>query len=742
MPTPLQKFLIAPLKSGYQTNVKPWLIADDAYELLRNAYTWRGRVKKRVGAQVMNPSKPLQEQQQFTRLRLIVDRTDNVGNALNVVPGNIHDIGQMFSIGDDTFIVNALGSPANLLFAPGAAVSADYDTATGVFQFVGALPNTDIYFYPATPVMALQLYNQININNERTIAFDREFSYEWTVAGGWNQSGVASFGSWSGSDSQFHWTTNFRGAQSSDYTLFVVNNNPPDAIQYFDGTNWFILANPILNAAGDTLITSLMVVSFKDRLLFLNVTQNIVGTGDVVFTARIVYSQIGSPFQVDAFRQDIVGKGGYIEAPTKEAIISCEFLKDRLIVFFEDSTWELVYTNNQVLPFTFQKINTELGVESTHSIIPFDKVTIGMGSTGIHACTGVNVERIDELIPYTIFDIENINSGPQRVYGIRDYYEELCYWSYPSSQESFYTDNIYPNRVLVFDYKNGTWAFNDDSITAFGYFYLQNYALVWQNITNQWQEMTMTWADVESDELFRSVIAGNQEGWTFIVKPDIVRNCMSLQITDITKDVNNQFILLTVVNHNLPDGSFVYINNIVSDTGDYETLLDDEIWQVSFVDVNTIKIIVPVPFVDTYFGDGTIERVSDIEILTKQYNFFPQEGRYTFISYGDFYVDRTDTGQITVDYYASTGDQSMIADGTATGALIGTSILETSPYALSTFEQTQTQFWHRIYFQTLGETIQLQLYFTDAQIAQKEIMFVPFTLNGMLFYAKPETSYF
>ena len=43
---------------------------------------------------------------------------------------------------------------------------------------------------------------------------------------------------------------------------------------------------------------------------------------------------------------------------TDEQIISCEFIKDRLIVFFERSTWELAYTGNEVLPFIWQKINT------------------------------------------------------------------------------------------------------------------------------------------------------------------------------------------------------------------------------------------------------------------------------------------------------------------------------------------------------------------------------------------------
>ena len=58
--------------------------------------------------------------------------------------------------------------------------------------------------------------------------------------------------------------------------------------------------------------------------------------------------------------EDLPGFGNAIDAATQEAIVSAEFLKDRLIVYFERSTWELVYTGNQIYPFTWQKINTEL----------------------------------------------------------------------------------------------------------------------------------------------------------------------------------------------------------------------------------------------------------------------------------------------------------------------------------------------------------------------------------------------
>src|SRR5690606_15469211 len=118
------------------------------------------------------------------------------------------------------------------------------------------------------------------------------------------------------------------------------------------------------------------------------------------YTNRCRFSKNGNPLDADAW-YDLPGfSGGFItNAGTKEAIISVQFIKDRLIVFFERSTWELVYTFSETDPFIWQKINTELGVESTFSGVPFDKVVLGIGNVGIHACNGSNVERVDQKIP-------------------------------------------------------------------------------------------------------------------------------------------------------------------------------------------------------------------------------------------------------------------------------------------------------------------------------------------------------
>lgn len=735
---PYQNFLISNLKSGIQTNKKPFLIADDAYELLRNVYVWRDRLKKRFGARVMDQTQTMALLEQFTRLRIKVDTTNFAGFSTGTVPEMMDPtrFGQMFSIGPVYFTVNALGNPVTMLST--TAAIGEFDTTTGAYTFIGAPGLTDVYYYPALPVMHIGLYQQLAVN-EKTIAFDTQFSYEYTQGLGWQRSGGVP-GKWNSSNSDFHWTTNYRGVLASTYLLFVVNNIVGDGIQYYDGTDWNLMPPPVTNAAGDTINTALIVTVFKNRMLLFNVTET-VNNVVTVFKNRIRFSKTGSPLDANSWLSDNTSVGGgFINAPTQESIISVQPLKDRVIVFFESSTYELVFTSNNADPFNLQKINTELGVESTHSTIPFDKVVVGMGSTGTHACNGLNVERIDQDIPDNVFDIVNENNGPLRVHGIRDYYEELVYWTYPSDTAAYRNSNIFPNRLLVMDYIKGTWAIFDDSITTFGYFFLQNNYLIWQNIDESWQNMALPWNYGIGFNLFRSVLAGNQQGWTFVISEDIVRNCMSLQITDII--VNPASINLIVLNHNVNLLSpFMFINYIqATGAGQTLTTLNGTIQELVYVDNNTLQINLA-GMVGVYSGGGTLERVSQIEILTKQYNFFPETGERCYLPYVDFYVDRTPSGQITVDYLSSTSTLSTVTQAQVSGAIFGNNILETSPYPTKPWEMTQTQFWHRIYLQQDGEVVQLRLYMTTPQMLDLSSVNNNFVINAVQYYAQPTSTY-
>lgn len=751
---PADRFLIGFVdsKSGLQTNVRPWLIADNAFSELNNAYVYRGRVRKRLGSDWMTTS------QLGTRLRINLGNTGaspHTATLPNIA--NLLAVGQMFSINDDIFTVNAVGGAAVPLLTTNPAVTATLDdTVTpNTVTFTGAAVGVPVFFYPSLPVMGLDMFESQQVNDEPTFAFDTKFAYAFDDGtNGWLRlSGGTDI--WTGSDSDFFWTVNYFGLNAFNTVFFATNNTESDQIRFWVPTNpaiplvgtWSLLTSSASLAqynanANEIIVTCRIILPFKNRLLFLNtVEKNAAGTNNR-FINRCRFSQNGSPLATNAWREDIAGKGGAIDAPIAEEIITAQFLRDRLIVFFEKSTWEIVYTGNEVRPFVWQKINTELGAESTFSQIPFDKSVIGVGNVGIQACNGVNVARIDEKIPDTVFNIQNVESGTKRVVGIRDYYNELSYWTYPENGEA----NLkFPNKLLIYNYLNETWAKFDDSITFLNYYQTSDST---PSIT--WGVADMTWA--ENDDVWNSgatnaktlkVLAGNQQGYCFIMRRGRPINAPVLQVTNIT--TSGSIATITCINHNLYDGDWVYFSNIVS-TGNIATTLNDPEtnFQITRVNADTFTVST-FPFITlsgTYEGGGVIGRVSRIQIKSKDYNFYAEKDRNAYISQVNFLVDRTSTGEIQVNFYTSTSIADIVEDGILNNSLIGDSVLETRPYSvnLAPLEQTQTQLWHPIYLQAEGQFVSLELIFTNIQMANPDITNVDFQLHGMVFHAQPTSN--
>jgi hypothetical protein len=749
------RFMIAPLNQGMQTDLKPWLIPDDAFQELTNLYIFRGRVRKRFGTLLMNSTALRNVAQLYSRVRILVGTTNSSGNNSGTVPGEIFGIGQLFSIGNQIFTVYQLGTPANMLNT--GIGTGTYNTSNGNFVFTGVTPSTNIYFYPAQPIMGLINYSYLPQNNTPTFAFDTQFAYQYNGTSWIQLSAAANPGDeiWTGDNSQFFWGCNWIGTGVSQTYLFVTNYNygndltDTDLLRYWDGTQWNSF-NPALSStdATYTMVTSRLIVVFQNYLVFLNVVENqgmAPGTNSV-YVNRARWSAVNNVLNDNSFYSDTASiGGGFKDAPTKESIISAQFIKDRLIVFFESSTWELVYTGNYVSPFIWQQLNTELGCQSTFSEVPFDKVVLGVGNTGIHACNGSNVERIDNKIPDTVFNITNANQGIFRVYGIRDYYTELVYWTFPSN----IFNQTFPNRILVYNYKTGSWAFFVDSFTVFGY-YQQQSNMTWQN-TETWANSTQTWASAPLLPEFQQVIAGNQEGFIFILSSTASYNEESLQITNMVNSgpaEDGTLVTITSIDHNLvqaynngASGDYVLIDYAQGING-----INEAIYAVNTViDTNTFTIIVPqsTPVMGTYIGGGTIARISNVNLITKQYNFYVQDGRNAQINKVDFLVDRTPSGQVTIDYSVSSSNESILTSNQVTNTLTGSSVLETSPYDLVPLEQFQDRLWHPVYLWAEGECIQLNIYMSDEQIrdlTNSLAAFSDFTLHAMTFYTQPTSS--
>lgn len=772
------RFLIAPFQSGLNTATKPWLIPEDAFDYLQNAYVFRGRVRKRFGSSWMSTS------QLNTRLRI------NLGNNTNAamnLPANTtaHTpqlaIGQMFSLGNDIFTVHQLG--------PGVATYSTSNTVTAVIDSV-ATPNTvtftagavaPVYWYPALPVMGITQYEINAVNNHPTYAFDTQFAYLYS-GGAWARSGTAQ---WNGNDLNYFWATNWQSIAGS-IVLFVTNFNgvvgaatPPtagDPIWSFDGTNWTAATGGTANAfyfrpnggavnTGPYVSTARIIVPFKNRLVLLNTIENDnaggAGTGTTkAFVNRARYCFYGSPFAVNAWYEknqtdaggNVAAGGGFVDASTDEQIISAEFIKDRLIVYFERSTWELVYTNNQVLPFVWQKINTELGSQSTFSIVPFDREVLGIGQTGVHSCNGTNVSRIDNNIPDTVFEFETRNDAFLRTAGVRDYYTELVYWAFVDDLKQ--PTQRYTNQVLIYNYKNGSWAINDDCIMCFGYFEQSSDTTWASSAPLTWAQANFTWNSNVIQANQRQILFGTPGGFVLILDPEVSRNAASMQITNMAFAASG-FVTLTIINHNLSsqpyefdyDNDFVLIENVVADATTM-TALNGNIFNVyDVLDANTIVIdtnnrSVPALTTGTYKGAGTCARVSNVQIRSKQWNPYVDKDRGFYLSKIDFGVQKTTSGAITVDYYPNDSGVGMIAQGQATGAIMGNNILETFPYDARyyPFERYQEMLHHPIYFQTSGEFIQIGMSFSLDQMLTPGIALVPFELHSICLYCSPTSA--
>lgn len=748
------RFMIAPLNSGLQTDSKPWLIPDDAFQELTNVYVFRGRVRKRFGATNMNNLVNGTSAQLSTRLRVNLGNTNgSTGNFSTTVPGNIFsNLGQMFSVGTQLFTVYQVGAPA-AMYSTGTATGT-YDTSNGDVAIIGAAHGTAVYWYPSMPVTGLCNFNNQEISNNPTFAFDPQFAYEYSN-GAWlrlDAEATSGAATWIGNatGSQLVWAYNWVAENPYQPTLYVTNYNygaslsDSDLMRFWDGTQWNFF-NPAFNSmtSTDTVVTARIIVPFKNRLVLLNVVEN-TGSGpgtNEVYVNRARWSWAGDPTNGSAFYDDINGYGSYADAPTTEAIVTSQFLKDRLIVYFESSTWELVYTGNQIQPFQWQQLNTELGAQSTFSEVPFDKVVLGIGNVGVHACNGSNVERIDDKIPDQVFDITPANQGLGRVYGIRDYYTEQVYWTFPAEQ----FDQTFPNRILVYNYKTGSWSFFLDSFTAFGY-YEQQSVVEWQNDQQQWQENNQSWNSGVNNPQFKQVIAGNQQGFVQILKSDVSYNDSALYITKIVNSGGTKggtLITITCMAHNLNAATqggndFISIFEVVGMVG-----INNAIYPVNSVtSVNVFTIVVPngTAVSGSYLGGGVISRVSNIGIVTKQYNFYVQDGRNCTFNKVDFLFDTTAAGQINVDYSVSASSELLIEAGKESGTLVNTGIVETSPYALYPLEATQSRVWHPIYPFAQGECIQLKMYMSNAQITNADIAYENFVLHAMTFYTKPTSS--
>ncbi len=576
--------------------------------------------------------------------------------------------------------VNTYTGGGTLQSSPGFVNYNTGDVALVVNNGFQGTPITASFSYaPNLPVMGVLSRELNNENNEETVFFDTKYAYVFTSLG--FQEFIPGT-TWTGTDFNFFWSTNYWVTPSNDKLFWVTNfsGTSGDPIRYTNGLQWIDFA-PTINAAGDKLTQCLAMVPFRSRMVAFRTLEGPNLAGSVQNFQRIRWAAIGNPISdisalfplagnvsADAWRDDIRGKGGFLDIPTSQAIMAIGFVRDNLVIYCERSTWQLRYTGRSIAPFQIERVNAELGAESTFSAIQFDTSLVGIGDKGIVQCDSYQSQRIDIKIPDLVFDFHNTQDGNKRVYGIRDFQKRLAYWIYPATFDGAVTDdpdpNIkFPNRRLVYNYENDSWAIFTDSFTALGPFQSQT-STRWQDATYSWSNANEPW--IGKPALFPFIAAGNQQGYIAIID-QIISSQESLTVLNISGNSPN-VTTLNIKDHNLQTNQVIQITGLNIFENFYD--LNNGIFGVVVVDKDNIEIwkldpvsdsfIIPQVNLPGIYRGGVQIRVRDgFSIQSKRFNFI-EEGQNIQLGYVDILMNNTTSGAIKMNVYADYNEENPI----------------------------------------------------------------------------------
>ncbi len=475
MAQPYKPFEISDFKEGLVENKEPWLKPRDAFSAITNAFIKRGVVKKRLGYTLWHKTIHLIE-------------NENIADTTNPVQGTLSNIPLREGVAGSLIITDSTGSPQVATDDGAGGFTGDVsagtiDYTTGVFSVTfNAGPTgpitADYKYHPGLPVMGIESHYTV-AGGATLIMFDTKRSMEYdTINDEIDEIGSADV--WTGSNSQFFWTENWKDR------LFVLNNS--DVLKSYNGTSW---SNVSIDFGGGAVtMTALMIFVYKDRLVVLRTTEDA-----TVFPQRARWCSINDP---DDWTND-----GWVDAPTVDFIITADFLGDDLVVWFERSVWMLKYTGDVTLPFRWEKIVGEEGSFSTFGLTAFSNEQIAIGPTKILSTDKLDVVDINRKIPDIVLEFNP--DAFEFIYSTYLEEEELTFISYPSIGVAT------PDRMLVLNSDNNSWSIYKMAMHCFG-FWAEQADLTWDDIDETWDEIEWSWDDKTKQAGYPITFAGDLTG--------------------------------------------------------------------------------------------------------------------------------------------------------------------------------------------------------------------------------------
>lgn len=476
-------FLVASQKTGVDLSLDPWLIPQDAYQQILDAYQYLGVITKRDGYSWFDAVPHAIDPLIYYNITNITN-----GPASVVTTVNPHGLlsGQIVRLTD----VNGLtggDAPINGTRWTITVLTPTTFSINNAVGFGGAyvpVPTAGVVSIfpssnPATYLPIMCIANWVGPqNNSNIMVLDTRRASIYDAS----QRCLKPIGhndQFTGSDKNLFWWENYSGVTPAgvvQQSIYFTNN--VDNIFYWnDGPNLLstqlqeglISYRPdvtIGNGTGVLVDTCLMIKAINGRLVLFNTQEN--GTR---FPTRVRWSGQNILLNTNGATNPDFGNNGWLSLATTPGIggtfdvtdsqylITQGQIQNNIVLVSQNNTigqaysvfYEMRPVDDPQTPFFFNKLAQSRNIISTFGTIVIDRELTLVGDNGLIVTDGNTVTRYDNKIPN--FAIQNMDQQSfDRCFGIR--YDPL--WQ----TWLLYTENGFGknNKVLVYNYMDKSWC--------------------------------------------------------------------------------------------------------------------------------------------------------------------------------------------------------------------------------------------------------------------------------------------
>jgi len=475
---PYEPFLIGDMRFGLEEGVQPWLLPQDAWSTMTNAYLRRGVLCKRGGYVEFDRMVHAVANEAIGALGVA-----HYAGILANIPIRIGDL----SFDDGTLTLTDDGD--GTLSGDGSG-TINYTTGVYDITFSGITTGAvvaDYDYYPGLSIVGIELYSNLSTGESDLMVFDKKRCAQWDPTNEKLEDICTATDTWTGGDYDYFWGCNARN------WIHVTNN--VDRVKYWDGTGpWTNLLMDIDGDGNNDVDTCKLLFSYKERIVALRTTEN-----SVLYPQRARWCKAED--HTDWTNDE------YVDCPVNGWIMTADFIGEDLVVWFENSVWRLKYTGDSSLPFRWEQIDTTNGSYAPYSGCVYGDTMAVVGPTNILETDNLKVYDIDDKIPDAVIgmDLENL----EKIYSLQIQELQQIVLSYPEIGETKNTAS------LCYNYKDKSWSRYGFGFNVYGYYTEGETGLTLDEIEESWDEIEYAWDDSTRQAGYSTTLGGDVSGYVY-----------------------------------------------------------------------------------------------------------------------------------------------------------------------------------------------------------------------------------